>query len=400
MRSMVVSPFGDQPGDHEARRCAQVGGHHVGAGELRHAPDHGGVALDIDVGAEPLEFLHVHHPVLEDRLGDDGGAVRPCGERHELRLHVGGKARMRRCAHVDCGQPAVTLDADDVAIDGDIGARLAQLFQHGFERVRPRAGDGDAAAGRSRGDEEGAGLDPVRHDRMGRPVQTRDAFDRDAVGTRALDFRTHRDQAAREVHDLGLAGGVLEHRRAVGERGGHQQVLGAGDRHHVEHDSGAAQSAARADIAVLEVDHRAHRLQSLHVLVHRSQPDRTAPGQRYARLAATGQQRAKRQDRRAHRPDQFVRSERPVDARGVEADGARNAGVERDAHLAEQRNHRPHVVQARHVGQDERFGCQQRGAQDRQRGVLGARCAHFAGQRCSALDGQLIQARAPTIVQA
>ena len=37
-----------------------------------------------------------------------------------------------------------------------------------------------------------------------------------------------------EVGDLGLAGAVLQHRLAVGEDGGHEQVLGAGDGDLVE----------------------------------------------------------------------------------------------------------------------------------------------------------------------
>ena len=39
-----------------------------------------------------------------------------------------------------------------------------------------------------------------------------------------------------QVDDLGLAGAVLQHGFAFGERGGHQQVFGAGDGDLVEDD--------------------------------------------------------------------------------------------------------------------------------------------------------------------
>ena len=53
-------------------------------------------------------------------------------------------------------------------------------------------------------------------------------------------------EAAREVDHLGLARRVLEQRRALGERRGHHQVLGAGDRHHVDDDARAAAGARRS----------------------------------------------------------------------------------------------------------------------------------------------------------
>src|SRR5258706_16170833 len=68
-------PLADEPGDPEARGGTQVGGHDLGAAQRRNALDDRGVALDLDVGAQALELLHVHHPVLEDRFGDHGCAA-------------------------------------------------------------------------------------------------------------------------------------------------------------------------------------------------------------------------------------------------------------------------------------------------------------------------------------
>src|SRR5262245_12583379 len=67
-------PLGHEPRDYQARRGAQVGGHDVRAREAVHAADDRGVALDVDGGTQAAQLLHVHEPVLEDRLRDQRGA--------------------------------------------------------------------------------------------------------------------------------------------------------------------------------------------------------------------------------------------------------------------------------------------------------------------------------------
>ena len=66
------------------------------------------------------------------------------------------------------------------------------------------------------------------------------AADGEGVGAQALDVGAHRDQAFGEVGDLGLARGILDHRLALGEDGGHQRVLGRADRDEGEGDRAAA----------------------------------------------------------------------------------------------------------------------------------------------------------------
>ena len=46
----------------------------------------------------------------------------------------------------------------------------------------------------------------------------------------ALDLGAHRDQAGGEIDDLGLARGILDHGRALGEDRRHQRILGRADR--------------------------------------------------------------------------------------------------------------------------------------------------------------------------
>ena len=77
-----------------------------------------------------------------------------------------------------------------------------------------------------------------------------------------------------------FAGGIEERRLALRQDGGHQDVLGAGNRHQVHHQAGAPEPlGARADIAVGDVDLRPKRLQPLDMQVHRSGTDRAAPWQ-------------------------------------------------------------------------------------------------------------------------
>ena len=62
-----------------------------------------------------LQFLHVHHAIFEDRLGDHRRAVGDGHQRHQLRLHVGGKGGIRRRAQRHGGELAAARNADHVA---------------------------------------------------------------------------------------------------------------------------------------------------------------------------------------------------------------------------------------------------------------------------------------------
>jgi hypothetical protein len=86
-------------------------------------------------------------------------------------------------------------------------------------------------------------------------------------------------------------------------------------------------AGARDDVAVLDMDRGAHRLQTLDVLVDRTRADRAAAGQRHPRFAEAREQRAEHEDRRAHRLDQLVGRLARCDASGVERDAATVASL-------------------------------------------------------------------------
>ena len=132
-------PLRHQAGDHQARRRAQVGRHHPGAGERRGSGHPRQIAFDADRGSHARQLGHVLEAVLEHRLADRGVAARLGHQRHVLRLQVGGEAGVRRGHYVARQQVAVARDADPVRARLDLGAARGQLLQQ-RSQVRRRAG--------------------------------------------------------------------------------------------------------------------------------------------------------------------------------------------------------------------------------------------------------------------
>jgi len=90
----------------------------------------------------------------------------------------------------------------------------------------------------------------------------------DAGASRGLRWRENAGVLAR-VAVGGVADGVKDG-GAFGEYGCHQQVFGAGDGGNVHDEAGAAQFAARFDVAFVDVNVCAECLHAFDVLVHRA----------------------------------------------------------------------------------------------------------------------------------
>ena len=224
-------------------------------------------------------------------------------------------------------------------------------------------------------------------------VQALDALNPDAAGAVAFNFRAHLDEHFGQIADFRLLRGVFEDGFTLGERGSHQEVFRAGDRHHVGGDVGALQARlafgqAGQHVAVLDDDMRAHRLQALDVLIDRPRADGAAARQRDTRPAKARQQRAEGQHRGAHGLDQLVRRFGRMQRARVQRDGVgiSGAALGLNAHVADQLEHGGHVLQRGHVVQRDGVSGQQRGAQLGQCRILGTGNRHCARQGLAAPD--------------
>ena len=93
--------LGASAGDHQRDRGAQIRRHHRRAAQPVDAVDDRRIALELDMGAEARQLLHVHEAILENGLGDARRAPRARHQRHELRLQIGRETRERRGRDID-----------------------------------------------------------------------------------------------------------------------------------------------------------------------------------------------------------------------------------------------------------------------------------------------------------
>ena len=155
-----------------------------------------------------------------------------------------------------------------------------------------------------------------------------------------------------------------------------------------KYDLGAPEAPAAArplgdDVAALEADGAAQRLEALEVLVDGARADLAAAGERDLRAAEARDERAEHQHARAHLLHELVGRLGAHVGAGGDVDLGR---VDRHvaAEEAQQRRGGVDVAQRRHVAQLARAVGEQRGAEDGQGGVLRAADADRAAQRAVA----------------
>src|SRR5256885_3321773 len=133
-------------------------------------------------------------------------------------------------------------------------SRILELVDDGAQMVGAAIAQQRIAARGGHGAQKGAGLDAVGHHLVLAAAQAFHALDDDAAGAMAFDSCAHLDEHFGQVADLWLHGGVFQHGLAFGQHGGHQEVLGARDGHHVGGDAGA-------------LDRKSTRLNSSHLVI-------------------------------------------------------------------------------------------------------------------------------------
>ena len=248
------------------------------------------MAIDTDAGAEPVHFLHMHEAVFKDRFRHAAAAFGDTVDGHELRLHIGGKARVFRGAKTHCFRPRCHLRADPVRARRQDHANFTQLVERDIKDVGTRMRERHVTARGGDRAQEGRGFNAVSNNLVRCAMQALNAGDDEAIGADAIDFCAHGHEQVRQVRDFRLARGIVKNGFAFRQRGCHQQVFRAGDGDHVGDDARALElSGFRMDVAGFDRDLRAHRLQTLDVLVDGPRTDRTAARQRHLRLAKARQ---------------------------------------------------------------------------------------------------------------
>ena len=165
---------------------------------------------------------------------------------------------------------------------------------------------------------------------------------------------------------------------------------------------GAAQALRLGlDIAGLDQDLGAQRLQSLDVLIDRARADRAAAGQGHIGFAEAGQQWPQQQDGAAHGLDQFIGGVHRMHLAGVDAQvGA--VTLHGAAQQGQQFQRRVDIPHPGNIAYMQGLGAQQGGGDDRQGRIFCARYPHFTAQWAIAGDddffhqaglGRLEQAR-------
>ena len=110
----------------------------------------------------------------------------------------------------------------------------------------------------------------------------------------------HRLQALAQLLHVRLACGVHDRRSPLGERRGHERVLGAGHRRLVEEELGAAKPAGRPElVGPLDLDDRPEPREREQVRVDAAATDDVTARGRHLGTSEAPEQRACQQDRRA-----------------------------------------------------------------------------------------------------
>ena len=208
-----------------------------------------------------------------------------------------------------------------------LGARFAQLVDHGVQVVGAAVAQHDVAAGGGHRAQEGAGLDAVGHHRCVQPCSCSTPWMR----MRLVPWPSIFAPIAISISARSAISGSCA---AFSSTVSPSASAAAISRFSVPvtvtmsvRDARALQARAALrqlgdHVAVLDLDLGAHRLQALDVLVDRARADGAAAGQRHRGLAEARQQRAQHQHRGAHGLHQLVRRFGLIERAGVDAHGA------------------------------------------------------------------------------
>ena len=217
--------------------------------------------------------------------------------------------------------------------------------------------------------EEGDDLVVVGGDGEHAALELRDAGDGELAGAEAGDLRAHAGEHGAEILHVRFAGGVEEDGLALGEDGGHDEILGGGDGHVVRPVAGAAEAALERHLQVAVVgDLGAEFLEDLEMRIEFADAEGAALGVgRQRDLLHALQERREEEDGRAHARWELAVEAAGVEVRVVEGDGAGGTIPSDDgALLGEEGDEFLDVGDVRDVAEDDLGVGEQRRAEDGQ----------------------------------
>ena len=227
--------------------------------------------------------------------------------------------------------------------------------------------------------DEAAHLDHVGQQRVLRAAERLDALDGQQVRGDARDACAHAVEHLAQLLQVGLAGGVVDRREALGHHGGHHDVGRTGHRCFVQQHVGSFQLAAfdhEKFVGDVEIELRTQLLEPEEVGIQPPPADFVAAGFGYVTHAEARQHGADEHHRAAQ-----ARAALPVVLRAEVVEiyfaGAKTVCILRelfdlDAHAPQQFDELHDVEDLGNVVHRDPFGGQQRGAEYLQRFVLGA----------------------------
>jgi len=270
----------------------------------------------------------------------------------------------------------------------DLDPHVAKLGEEQFEVLCVKAVNGDVARGGGPHDQVRPCFDAVGDDGVVHAVEGPPARHPHRARPLPLDLGTHAAEVGAEVGDLGLAGGVLDHRLALGGGRCHDEVLGRADARVVEGHDGATQlTAAHLDETMLDLDRGAQLLETAEVEVDAPGTDVASARHGDHRLAEARYQRSHDDDAGSHRPYELVRRAVVEMAGGADEQlvaVARHVDAEGAQHL----RHGVDVADARRAPDATRLRRQQSGRHELERRVLGPGKRDVAEQATAAPDQQ------------
>ena len=273
-------------------------------------------------------------------------------------------------------------------------AHLVDLAQQHLHVLGPGVGDGDLAPRHAHGGQVRRGHHPVGDDRVAGGPQRLDALDLNARGARTAHDRAHVAEHGGQVGHLGLLRRVLNHRRALGQDGRHEQVVRRRVARVLQDDPGADQPASRhraAHLAVGRLEAGAHGAEAAQVEVDRPVPEVVAARQRHPHGAATGQEETEDDHRGPHLLEELVGARRHQLAvgRGGHAHIPVVEALDLRADAAQHLGHDVDIGDARDVGEHGATLGEQAARHQLERRILRSTCPDGAPERAAGLDHHL-----------